>query len=91
MNGSRRPGDRAELRGLIEIGNIDGVTFLWLTRPETEQDEDSCQRPSDALFPAILECRWILALPDHGSNGGNGIGDRIVKFCGRQVGRIQLY
>jgi hypothetical protein len=33
-----RARNRAELRGLIEIGNIDGVTFLWLTRPEIEQD-----------------------------------------------------
>jgi hypothetical protein len=32
--------DRAEYLGLIGIGNIDDVTFLWLTRPETEQDED---------------------------------------------------
>jgi len=30
--------DRAELRGLIEIGNIDGVTFLWLTRPDPEDE-----------------------------------------------------
>jgi AAA domain len=31
--------DRAEQLGLICAGNIDGVTYLWLTRPETEQDE----------------------------------------------------
>jgi hypothetical protein len=35
-----RARDRAEQLGLICAGNIDGITYLWLTRPETEQDED---------------------------------------------------
>jgi hypothetical protein len=33
----------------------------------------------------MLEARWIVRFANHGSNGGNGIGDRIVKhrilFC----------
>jgi hypothetical protein len=33
-----RARDRAEQRGLIQAGNIDGVTFLWLTRPDSEED-----------------------------------------------------
>jgi hypothetical protein len=32
--------DRAEQLGLICAGNIDSVTYLWLVRSETEQDED---------------------------------------------------
>jgi hypothetical protein len=35
-NGFTRARDRAEHRGLIRAGNIDGVTFLWLTRPDPE-------------------------------------------------------
>jgi hypothetical protein len=35
-----RARDRAEQLGLICAGNIDDVTFLWLTRPEADQDED---------------------------------------------------
>jgi hypothetical protein len=35
-----RARDRAEQLGLICAGNIDGITYLALTRPETEQDED---------------------------------------------------
>jgi hypothetical protein len=35
-----RARDRAEQLGLIAAGNIDGITYLWLTRPEAEQDED---------------------------------------------------
>jgi hypothetical protein len=31
-----RARDRAEHRGLIRAGNISGVTFLWLTRPNPE-------------------------------------------------------
>jgi hypothetical protein len=34
-----RARDRAEQLGLICAGNIDGITYLALTRPETEQDE----------------------------------------------------
>jgi hypothetical protein len=33
-----RARDRAEQLGLICAGNIDGVTYLWLTRPETEDE-----------------------------------------------------
>jgi hypothetical protein len=32
--------DRAEHLGLIGIGNIDGATFLWLTRLEPEDDQE---------------------------------------------------
>jgi hypothetical protein len=35
-----RARDRAEQRGLLEAGNIDGVTYLWLTRPDPEKDDD---------------------------------------------------
>jgi hypothetical protein len=35
-----RARDRAEQLGLICAGNIGDITYLWLTRPETEQDED---------------------------------------------------
>ena len=38
--GSSAARDRAEQLGLIRAGNVEGVTYLWLTRPETEQDED---------------------------------------------------
>jgi AAA domain len=31
--------DRAEYLGRIGIGNIDGITYLWLTRPDREGDE----------------------------------------------------
>jgi AAA domain len=34
-----RARDRAEQLGLICAGNVGDVTYLWLTRPETEQDE----------------------------------------------------
>jgi hypothetical protein len=34
-----RARDRAEHRGLIRAGNIDGVTFLWLTRPDPEPED----------------------------------------------------
>jgi hypothetical protein len=33
-----RARDRAEHRGLIQAGNIDGVTYLWLTRPDPEDE-----------------------------------------------------
>jgi hypothetical protein len=35
-----RARDRAEVLGLIGIGNIDGVTYLWLTRSEPEDEEE---------------------------------------------------
>jgi hypothetical protein len=35
-----RARDRAEVLGLIRIGNIDGVTYLWLVRPESADDEE---------------------------------------------------
>jgi AAA domain len=35
-----RARDRAEVLGLIGIGNIDGVTYLWLVRPESANDEE---------------------------------------------------
>jgi AAA domain len=35
-----RARDRAEQLGLICAANIGDITYLWLTRPETEQDED---------------------------------------------------
>ena len=34
-----RARDRAESRGLIQAGKIDGVTYLWLTRPQDPADE----------------------------------------------------
>jgi AAA domain len=34
-----RARDRAEQKGLIGAGNIDGATYLWLTQPEPEQDD----------------------------------------------------
>ena len=34
-----RARDRAEQRGLIQAGNVDGVTYLWLTRPDPEDIE----------------------------------------------------
>ena len=34
-----RARDRAESRGLIQAANIDGVTYLWLTRPDPQMDE----------------------------------------------------
>jgi AAA domain len=34
-----RARDRAEQRGLIQAGNVDGVTYLWLTRPDLEDIE----------------------------------------------------
>lgn len=44
-----------------------------------------CRRPRDALFPAMLEAGWTVRFANHGANGGNGIGDRVVKhrilFC----------
>jgi hypothetical protein len=35
-----RARDRAEQKGLIEAGNIDGVTYLWLTRPGVDEEEE---------------------------------------------------
>ena len=35
-----RTRDRAEQRGLISAGNIDGVTYLWLSRPDPGTDEE---------------------------------------------------
>jgi hypothetical protein len=34
-----RARDRAEQRGLISAGNVDDVTYLWLTRPDPEDGE----------------------------------------------------
>ena len=31
--------DRAEQLGLINAGNSDGVTYLWLTRPDPQDDD----------------------------------------------------
>jgi hypothetical protein len=33
-----RARDRAEQQGLIRAGNIDAVTYLWLARPEVEDE-----------------------------------------------------
>lgn len=33
-----RARDRAEQLGLIAAGNIEGVTYLWLTHPEPEDE-----------------------------------------------------
>ena len=33
--------DRAEQLGLLQAGNIDGATYLWLTRPDPEAGEGS--------------------------------------------------
>jgi hypothetical protein len=38
--------DRAEQLGLICAGNVDGVTYLWLTRPETEDEEEPASPPA---------------------------------------------
>jgi hypothetical protein len=35
-----RARDRAEHLGLISAGNIDGATYLWLTRPDPEDEEE---------------------------------------------------
>jgi hypothetical protein len=35
-----RARDRAEQRGLIQAGNIDEVTYLWLTRPAAGDEEE---------------------------------------------------
>jgi hypothetical protein len=35
-----RARDRAEVLGLIGIGNIDGATYLWLVRPDPDEDAD---------------------------------------------------
>jgi hypothetical protein len=35
-----RARDRAEQRGLIHAGNIDKVTYLWLTRPAAGNEEE---------------------------------------------------
>jgi hypothetical protein len=35
-----RARDRAEQLGLICAGNIDSVTYLWLARPETEDNQE---------------------------------------------------
>jgi hypothetical protein len=35
-----RARDRADRLGLIGIGNIDGTTYLWLTRPDPEKDDE---------------------------------------------------
>ena len=32
-----RARDHAEWQGLIQAGNIDGITYLWLTRPEADE------------------------------------------------------
>jgi hypothetical protein len=32
--------DRAEYLGLIGIGNIAGITYLWLTRPDPAGDQE---------------------------------------------------
>src|SRR5215471_9001059 len=34
-----RARDRAEQRGLISAGNVGGITYLWLTRPDPEDIE----------------------------------------------------
>jgi hypothetical protein len=34
-----RARDRAEHLGLISVGNADGITYLWLTRPDPGNDE----------------------------------------------------
>jgi hypothetical protein len=36
----QRARDRAEQRGLISAGNIDDVTYLWLTRPDPQEEEE---------------------------------------------------
>jgi hypothetical protein len=36
----KRARDRAEQNGLISVGNIGKVTYLWLTRPDPEKDYD---------------------------------------------------
>jgi len=35
-----RARDRAEVLGLIGIGNIDSVTYLWLSRSDADEDEE---------------------------------------------------
>jgi hypothetical protein len=35
----QRARDRAEQRGLVSAGNMDDVTYLWLTRPDLEDDD----------------------------------------------------
>jgi hypothetical protein len=36
----KRARDRAEQNGLISVGNIGKVTYLWLTRPDPEKDDE---------------------------------------------------
>ena len=36
----KRARDRAEQNGLISVGNIGKVTYLWLTRLDPEKDDD---------------------------------------------------
>ena len=36
----KRARDRAEQNGLISVGNVGKVTYLWLTRPGQEKDDD---------------------------------------------------
>ena len=36
----KRARDRAEQNGLIGVGNTGKVTYLWLTRPDGEKDND---------------------------------------------------
>ena len=38
-NRYNRARDRAEQRGLISAGNVGGITYLWLTRPDQDGGE----------------------------------------------------
>jgi hypothetical protein len=38
-NRYNRARDRAEQRGLISAGNVGGITYLWLTRPDLDGGE----------------------------------------------------
>ena len=35
-----RARDHAEWLELVQAGKVDGITYLWLTRPKAEEDED---------------------------------------------------
>jgi hypothetical protein len=53
-----RARDRAEQRGLIQAGNVDEVTYLWLTRPAARDEEEP-----DVVLPEQVAQHRLAGLP----------------------------